>query len=76
MRDIKIQFLDKKFKILVREENQVDRVLWVNGTEAREIFKILDFMINTRPRSQDDRLSLEQERREKELADAEKAENP
>lgn len=75
MRDISIKFLDKKFKILVREENQVDRVLWINGTEAREIYKILNFMINTRPRSQDDRLSLEQERREKELADADKAEH-
>jgi hypothetical protein len=74
-RDITIQFLDKRFKILIKQDSQPDRVIWVNGSEARFLFKELDFLINTRPRSEDDRLSLEKEREMAEADAAEKVED-
>lgn len=71
-RDISIQFLDKKFKITVEQANEPDRILWVNGTEARFLFNALDKLINTRPRSEDDRISLENEQHMQEAQAAEK----
>jgi hypothetical protein len=59
--NVTIKFLDKKFKIQVTEPNQVDRILWVSGTEARHIFNKLDEAINIRPRSEDDRLAMEEQ---------------
>lgn len=58
---VKITFEDKKFRIRVREPNAPYRDLSLTGPEAREVFKQLNVMINTRPRSEDDRLSMEQE---------------
>lgn len=55
----KVTFEDKTFQIRLTEPNQPIRHLKVTGPEAREIFKQLDKLINKRPRSEDDKYSLE-----------------
>lgn len=58
---VKVSFEDKYFRIRVREPSAPYREIALTGPEAREVFKQLNEKINTRPRSEDDRLSLEQE---------------
>lgn len=56
---IKISFEDKKFRVRVRQPDELYREIVLSGPEAREVFNQLNKMINTRPRSEDDRISLE-----------------
>lgn len=59
--EVEIKFLDKKFRLTIREPNERDRIIFFDGHEARKVFNRLDSMINARPQSEDDRLSLEQQ---------------
>lgn len=56
---VKVVFADKKFRIQVREPSAAYREIVLTGPEAREAFKQLNKLLNTRPRSEDDRHSLE-----------------
>lgn len=56
---IQVKFQDKKFRIQARQPNEPQREIILSGSEAREVYNQLNKMINTRPRSEDDRISLE-----------------
>jgi len=56
---VKVTFADKQFYFRLTEPSQPERLLKASGPEAREILKQLNKLINTRPRSEDDRHSLE-----------------
>jgi hypothetical protein len=58
--DVKLFFADKKFHLVIETPNELKRSIVFDGTEARHIFNILDKAINTRPQSEDDRLSMEE----------------
>jgi hypothetical protein len=56
---VKVSFEDKRFRFRVKKPNEASREIVLDGPEAREVFKQLNTLINTRPRSEDDRMSLE-----------------
>jgi hypothetical protein len=58
-RNVEVKFMDKFFRVRVYRENETAQTLWLKGTEARHLFNALDVAINTRPRSEDDRIDLE-----------------